>query len=452
LPVFGQPLWYLGLDLGSCGIRAVLCEQRSRQIHPLQWRDSHGELSPELPLAFRWSLQAETPGNLRPVLPPPASLALDLHSQVELEVDRFKAYLQHMPPLDSTAAELKLQGQPWVEGGEDLPPQRRQPRISLDVSPQLLTSGLSALFRRLSPDFLAQFPGLCQSPLLTTAEMPEIFSKLAGVILNCPSDASANYRSLLRQAVLDAQLVDLPSRIVFLEEAVAALFSHVPLPTGQILVVHGSYSRTELALLTLPQGATSIQGVMGFNWGQAALTQAIVGQLLYPLLPSAENDRSPLDTFNLPAIPTVSPDALQPTSALQQQVLHWKLRHSPLGDVFLQAAERLQATLQTQEQFTLRIGQQTHILQAQAWQTQIVQPYHHTLQQTLQTLLQRSQLPATAIDYILGTGSLGHQAWVLQGLRSLCPTATILETPSESIEQVAVGLAQFPLQGNATVP
>lgn len=465
LPVFGQPLWYLGLDIGSCGVRAVLCEQRRRQCYPLQWLDDRGGLVSELPLAFRWSLEPGQPQGIMPVLAAPDAVAGFLVSVQALEVDRFKAYL--LDPIDQpstlqrgTEFSSALQVQPWEQVETSFPQQRRLPRLRLGGTPDTdqplgaeLAEGLVELLHRLSPDFLEAFPGLCQHPLLTTEEIPQILRQLTGVIVNCPSDAPASYRSLLREAVLQAKLVDLPSRIVFLEESIASLLGHAPLPSGQILVVHGSYSRTELSLLSVPQGSTAAQGILGFNWGQIALTQAIVGQLLYPLLPHDSSDRSPLDTFHLPEIPPFlipSEGGIPVASLRYHQTLQWRLQQSPLGNILLQAADRLQNTLQHQEQFTLRIGQQTHILAAQAWQTEIVQPYHRTLQQTLQTLLQRAQLGTNSIDYLLGTGSLGKQPWILQGLQSLCPQAKVLETESADLTQVALGLAQFPLYGATT--
>lgn len=453
LPVFGQPLWYLGLDVGSCGVRAALCEQRRRQCYPLQWLNDRGELVSELPLAFRWRL--EPTQRLMPVVAPPSSMVSYLASVQELEVDRFKAFL-----LDATGqltpSNIALQVQPWAEAEGSFPQQRRLPRLGLEVTPEIsshLATGLAAIFQRLSPEFLEAFPGLCQHPLLTTEEMPQILRQLTGVILNCPGDAPASYRSLLREAVLQSHLVDLPSRVVFLEDSMAALFSHAPLPNGQILVVHGSHSRTELALLSLPQGSTAAQGILGFNGGQMALTQAIVRELLYPLLP--QSDRSPLATFHLPEIPqflTSNPENSLPIGNLRyHQSLQWHLQQSPLGHILLQAAECLQATLQEQEQFTLRIGQQNHILSAQQWQTQIVQPYHRNLQHTLQTLLHRAQLGPQSIEYLLGTGTLGTQPWVLQGLQALCPQAKVIEVGAEDRSQVALGLAQFPVYGATTV-
>jgi hypothetical protein len=385
-----------------------------------------------------------------PVVLSPRSVASYLATVRELEVDRFKAFLLD-PTVQGTPSDHPLQVQPWGEAG-------RLPRFALEVTSETvahLGTGLGAILQRLSPDFLEAFPGRCQHPLLTTEEMPQILRQLTGVILSCPGDASASYRSLLREAVLQARLVDVPSRIVFLEDCIAALFSHAPLPTGQILVLHGSYSRTELALLSLPQGSTAAQGILGFNGGQMALTQAIIGQLLYPLFP--QSDRSPLATFHLPAIPDLlnssesPPDNPETIGSLRyHQSLQWHLQQSPLGNILLQAADRLQATLQEQEQFTLRIGQQNHILSAQQWQTQIVQPYHRKLQHTLQTLLHRAQLGPQSIDYILGTGTLGSQPWVLQGLQARCPQAKVIEAGLEDRSQVALGLAQFPVYGVTT--
>jgi len=444
--------------VGSCGVRAVLCEQRRRQCYPLQWLNDRGELVSELPLAFRWQVEPPLSQGLMPVVAAPREVASYLTSVQELEVDRFKAFLLD-PTLQGSDSTMPLQVQLWGELG-------RLPRFGLGVTPNItaqLAAGLGAIFQRLSPDFLEAFPGRCQHPLLTTEEVPQILRQLTGVILSCPANAPVSYRSVLRDGVLQSRLVDLPSRVVFLEDSIAALFSHAPLPSGQILVIHGSYSRTELALLSLPQGSTAAQGILGFNGGQMALTQAIIGQLLYPLLP--QSDRSPLETFHLPEIPDFlnlsEPLESSPPGTIgsvdshpslhYHQHLQWHLQQSPLGNILLQAAERLQGALQQQEQFTLRIGQQNHILSAQQWQTQIVQPYHHKLHHTLQTLLHRTQLSTQSIDYILGTGRLGCQPWVLQGLQSRCPQAKIIETGAEEPSQLALGLAQFPVYGIPTV-
>jgi len=306
-------------------------------------------------------------------------------------------------------------------------------------------------------------PLVCYAENLSTEEVAQALGNLAGVILSCSWSASESDRLCLREAVLQTSWGAESAQVYFLPESIASLLAAFP-PGGNLsdwvkdgsiegatLVIQGSDRDTELALTAIPgnlsQPVTFDQfWLTGLNYGQNDLTQDVIRHLLYPLLPPDMTDRFPLENFE---------ESSLGENRLSRQRYQAQLSRSPLGGILLEAADRLQMTLQTQPQFTLRIGKQTHILYEQELQIHVLRPYQYQLVCAIEELLHHSEIDATEIKQVLWTGNFGFRDFYIPWLQQQFPQALILtDNADQSLDsafpdRIALGLATLPFYPSA---
>ena len=307
-----------------------------------------------------------------------------------------------------------------------------EPLGEFPLSPQV------SLAEALSP--LLQTP-VCSGHTLSAPELEQALSHLTGVIVSYSGLNSPEDRQVLEEAILANQWVKEPAQIYFLAESIAALLA-ILRPTGTVnladfpgatLVIHATDWGTELALTTVqtdgqdtdPHLSFEQFWLSGFNYGQQALTQDVIRQLLYPLLPPEMMEHPP----------------------------------SSLGQLLIEPADRLQTVLQTQAQFTLRIGSQNHILQQVDLYRQVLLPYQSRLTQAIDTILTDSGIAAQDIQTIVCTGSLSDRYARFPWLQRKFPQVQILpqafHTPKNTLgniaeyDRIALGLASLPFYPSA---
>lgn len=323
--------WYLGLDLGTTGISAVLLRYPTGALYPVYWlelppaseRDSRSihesgaahfpygnrraaRKTFRLPVQVQLSAEDATPQNTAPIAIAPLSASLGqprTQQPHRLTLSHLKPYLQVGVPYYSTET---LQWEPVARWSDTqaLPLSLFQQALrTLVVSLAFSTGGYA-------PDeFAAAAPLLtCGAVDLEEAQFQLALRQLAGVIVSYPANWSDTYSFNLREAILSARLVSRADQIFLLEEAIATLLSGLPSPDarplrlsptpaqpadlysgnwqGGTLVLSAGATLTELALVTLPSQLQHLSPgdfvTRTLPYAGTALDQDILSQLIYP--------------------------------------------------------------------------------------------------------------------------------------------------------------------------
>ncbi|MDY7012714.1 MAG: hypothetical protein SVX43_03780 [Cyanobacteriota bacterium] len=440
-----ESLSYLGIDLGTTALRAVLLKMnpstrdRNPQDYPLYWQKSSAtddeERFWELPAVAYLEVVAPSSSTLSPLVGWEASARAQRREGVFLE--SLKSDLNVGIPYyarDLNRWEPKLQAS-------------RHWELSLDWVQRAVRMLLASLDPVGEGDYRVGAVGLSQSDLSAALK------RLSGAILSCPTSWSDAYRFNLREAVLAAGLVESSGQIFFVEEAIAALLGasrwqdepysgHYALPSGATLVLHGGATTTELALGILPESSEALSegdwARRGLPYGGRAIAEDLFYQLLYPQwLP----EQPFLAKLNLEVPQPGQPDRLKRDRARVQ------LLEFPGGRRWLETAERAWQILQRQDEFNARLGEQEWGVQRRAFQGAIVDPWLEQLNGELNALLGETGLiPEQIVRVFCSGGSVlalfdDLQAW----LGSKLPNATLVREPEcEETSWVASGLARLP--------
>lgn len=486
-------VWYLGLDLGTTGISAVLLDSSTGHRYPIYWLQAIPSNPKEwrsLPSQFPCDSSSETTFRLPTVIysgpatkqlfdsPIPSivvgSLASKLaNHQPGILLENFKPYLNSGIPY-------------YCSKRHEWEPILQLPNQQL-VSLYWIRRALQALLATLMPsstlpDSLITMgaQGL-ESEALATA-----LQQLEGVIFGCPAAWGDTYRFNLREAVLDAKFVHSPEQIFFLEDAIASLLailpsfgsrqenaldsgqrkydytdksnfsessSHVspsprpPIPpsslSGGTLVINLGATTTEIALVNLPDDLQELTysdfNLYSLPYAGNAIDLDIFCQLLYPQLSAEQQQQLALpDDFEWP-------QPGQPDTQKRDR-LTLLLQHSPFGQAFFKATSYIKVILQHKEQFTLALDNQPCTLTRRDLETKVVLPFIQHLNQNLRTLMIETGISEPGISQVFllgGTANVGLFAkWIQQRL----PNATLIQgvdLPEES--WVAAGLAMLPL-------
>jgi hypothetical protein len=440
-----ESLWYLGLDLGTTALRAVLLQMssapraRNPQPYPLYWWNSSGthrdERHWELPaVAYLNVVGASSPSTLSPLV----GLQACARSQCKEGVF-----------LDSLKPCLNL-GIPYYSRGL----RRWEPKLRAsshwELSLDWIQRAVGALLATLNPANEGNRVGAVG---LSENDLRAALKQLRGVILSCPTPSSEAYRFNLREAVLAAGLVETSGQIFWVEEAIAALLGasqwqdrpydgHYALPSGATLILHGGATTTELALGTLPEPSESLAygdlALRSLAYGGRAIAEDLFYQLLYPQW--------------LPEQPFLAKLNLEiPQPGQSDRIVRDRARSEllgfPGGRRWLETAERAWRILQRQEEFTAQLGQQKWGIQRQAFQRRIIAPWLEQLNRELNALLGQTGLtPAQVKRVFCSGGSIlalfdDVQTW----LRTKLPNATLIREPdSQETGWVVSGLARLP--------
>ena len=482
-------VWYLGIDLGTTGISAALLNRSTTEVYPLYW-SAHEQ--GETTLAKSLRLPAEV------YLPTPVQKSEgESQTNPNLYSAQLKPYLQIAIPYKSdrhrplsTASDTSEHTQKW------------EPVLQLNefstVPLVWIVRSLSKLFLTLKSDRTSTTPGLIA---LAVGIEPETFrniiNNIAGVICNCPSNWSEQYRFNIREALITSKLVEHPQQVFFVEEAIASLLSELDGANGEIvklntgnarpirseqpllgntLVINIGASATEMALVDLPENLQELAHsdfmLHGFTYAGKGIEQDIICQLLFPAKwreprTNTQNEDKTI-TSNpwhwQPSIPGLDqmrwhslgleeldlPRAGEP-DLVERTCLMQRLESSVLGQALLDAAIALRLILQHQESFTLELADQRWVLQRRDLESQVFVPFVRRLNRELNRLLVARGIPTEAINQAILTGGVASIGAVSRWLRQKLPNAKIIqdlylgENGTPNCSRVAYGLTMLPL-------
>ncbi|WP_427161634.1 hypothetical protein ACQFX9_08800 [Aliinostoc sp. HNIBRCY26] len=477
-------VWYLGIDLGTTGISATLLNRSTGVVYPICWSAEQQPGTKTFQQSFR--LPAEV------YLPNASAPPIQSHGENQGSHLKNHLYSAQLKPYLQVAIPYKNDQQKW------------QPVLQFNefsAGPLIwVVRSLSKLLLTLKADRDSTTQGLIATAVgLDDTTFHQIVSQIAGVICNCPSTWSEQYRFNVREALLTSRLVQHPQQVFFIEEAIASLLSvlngangetvqfstykgltpvqsHDGVMMGNTLVINIGATATEMGLVDVPENIQPLTHndfmVHGFAYAGKGIEQDIICQLLlppkyrqsrwqnpedrqqthhsasqwqsaFPNLDGVEWQSLNLDDLELPRVG--EPDT-QARILLQQH-----LESSLLGQAVLDAALALKLILQRQETFSFELADQKWTLQRRDLETQVFVPFVRRLNRELNKLLVARGIPTEAINQAILTGGVANLAVVNRWLRQKLPNARIIqdaylgENGIPNCSRVAYGLALLPL-------
>ena len=483
-PTARDQAWYLGLDIGTTGLSAVLFNSTTGQLHPIYWTQGAAPVGDRtgsetlrqryfrLPMAVYQIAQAEGSERLVPV-------------GVELETVLPEiSVLQGVEPTVSGTAHYLLRDfkpflklgipyhDPDLDGGMPILQWSDQQQIPLESLQQGLQTLLSTLG---STTPLSSSTSLTSGAVdLSPATLLTALQVLQGVMVSYPANWPDTYSFNLREAILANQFVADPAQIFFMEDAIAAFLSALPDPNspdanplevvhnrlpntvqpGITLVLSAGASLTEFGLVDLPEALHELMyqdfALRSFPYAGHAIDQDIVCALLYPK--GNERLQQPADE---PALPASGRSqawdwqlAFQDTAsaawnalgldqlelprrgeldANQRTLLRQRLNSTILGRSLLEAARHLKRMLQHQEQFTIALANRVWTITRQELESQILYPYIQQLNNQLNILLSQTGVPSQGVRQVICTGGTASFPVMARWLRQKLPNATIIQ-------------------------
>ncbi|MGC9524255.1 MAG: hypothetical protein ACP5D7_01805 [Limnospira sp.] len=376
--------WYLGLDVGSTGLAASLLLPATRKVYPIYWvSDGEENRQFRLPDRVNWHPQGT-------------------HEAVVL--DRFKPHLCRAIPHHFGASQTPY---PLLQ----ISPDRTLFLGRFRQALQLLISTLNPRFAGVelsleSGETLSLPHSLtCGAIGLEPDAFKNALDRLAGVIVGGPANASHAYHFNVREAILEAGLVENPGQILTVEDAIATRLapSDDPPPEGLTLMINSGAKTTELMLVDFAENIAIGESVA---YGGDDLNLDIICQLIPQDLIAGDNPnfRSPL--FNL--------------------------------------IENNKNILRQGKNLTLPLkGTEIKLTQAD-FNRRVLQPFIRTLNQELNQLMSRVGTSPVAVKRAICWGGNGSWSALTQWLRQKLPSAAVMQTPHPG-ESVASGLARVKL-------
>jgi hypothetical protein len=461
------PVWFLGLDVGTTGLSAVLLERRNGQVYPLYWIDNaiSGVTADKffrLPTLASVGQTAAGSGFRVQSL---GASALTVSWGEGDAAESGTVLLKALKPY------LKL-GIPFA--AEGMAPQPQIQWSDSDRLPlQAFQNSLQALLATLPQGLTAAAPFTVGAVGLETADLALALGQLQGVVVSYPANWPDTYTFNLREAVLGAGLAANPDDIYFVEDAIAAVLSGLPDPatplpegngqplqqqtlyacpwTGGTVVISAGATVTEVGIVNLPRhlGDLSYSNFALYSMGYAgdAIDLDIVCHLLHP----AEGRQSRLtegygrsaETGGWgwqAALPELEgahwadlqldncefPRPAEPDLAHRQR-LYQRLESSLLGQSVLEAARHLKIILQHQPQFELELADQRWVVRSKDLEDRIILPYIQRINGHLNRLLSEAALTTQAVNQVICTGGSASLPKLARWLRQKFPNATIVQ-------------------------
>ncbi len=332
---------------------------------------------------------------------------------------------------------------PWTLRGLQLAiPHGRSPQL---IYTQHHTVDLETVRSQLTLPFAALRNRLSQSA-------PEREDALQGVILTMPPQRFDAYCFNLREVVLQADLVQSPDQIFFVEAAIAPLLVSLQSPAlpssaqpqlsspGKTLVLHTHSAATDLGILDLSSGwerQTSVTRYFpSFAYGEQAIAQDILGQMFYSTL-----DHPDLSTAELP-VPG------QPDGIIRDR-LQQRLQSTALGQNLLSLAVQLQQTFSQGGTLEFQLQGETRTLVPDDFHRAVLVHYLRRLHQELDAALRRMDWTAGDIQQVVCSGKLAEMGAIAHWLRRKFPRAEVICLEKDRPEtSLAAGLACLPLYPN----
>ncbi|MEM0979082.1 MAG: hypothetical protein AAGH78_02300, partial [Cyanobacteria bacterium P01_H01_bin.58] len=285
--------WFLGIDLGTSGLSAVLMNRVAGAAYPLYWVDSRlgqgNEATFRLPAIATLAPQVSLDGTTWEL----AAVGTTVTAASTPQTDQL--LLNALKPL------LKI-GLPYQTPEEKWAPLVQWTTQQTVPLQQVLTS-VQALLSQVRQASDAEVE--LGAAGLEGAALHRAFGALQGVIVGHPTQWADTYCLNLREAILAARIVAEPSQIFFVEEAIAAILSGLSDPSepaadpgkttqtlyqsgwqGGTVVISAGGACTEVGMVDLPHPLDTLErddfALRNFAYGGDALDLDIICQLLLP--------------------------------------------------------------------------------------------------------------------------------------------------------------------------
>lgn len=475
-----QAAWFLGLDLGSTGLSAVLMNRTDGQVHPIYWYESSDPATKRFRLPSVAWLTADH--QVSAVGTAAWNEASQPQQSAEAAASGFA--LRQLKPLLKVGvphkATVAASEEPLIQWTE----QRSLPLVAVQSAMEKLLSSLVDPRQYGQPQ--------CDAVGLAAEQLQAVLASLHGVIVGYPINWPDTYSFNLREVLLSVRLVDRPEQIFFVEDAIAAVLSGLPDPQtgaadpgsqshqsslyncnwqGGTAIISAGAAQSEIALVDLPTRLNNLSHaafkLRSFAYAGNSLDQDIICQLLHP--PEANQimaaslaeagdaqdwcwradlpDWTDPDWQNLGLNELTLPQPGESDIANRHR-LQRRLESSPLGQSLLEAAHYLKLVLQHQPQCQLDLGNQRWLVRRRELESRIFLPYIQRINRHLNGLLSQQGLSAQAIKQVICTGGSASLAAVARWLRQKFPNATIIQDTytgsfPNSCSRIAYGLVNL---------
>jgi hypothetical protein len=445
--------WYLGLNLGLSSITAVLFQVEQQQWVPLTWakidENTVTPIASQLPAVGYFVSDQLADDSVTPI-----ALAYDALDSATFAAELaltgvnafpsgvllhpIKPYLNMVVPYPTGSGKHC----PMIQWSD-------QQTLSLHQVRQTLVQLFSTLrgTATVAPSLDVTADGF--SP----RDLHQIMEHLAGVVIGIPVGWSEAYRFNLREAVLASWLVQQPSQVMMVDEAIAIVlgqlyqssypgssFANASFATqGGTLVLNAHANQTDLTLVDLPSDFHALSQEDFFQrslaYGLVAFHQDVLCQLLYPHAKGWEILQ--LGELDLP-LPG-EPDQVA-RYRLQQ-----RLESSILGKQVLEAVRQTSLTLYQEDSATLTVDQTTWTVNQRDLHHRVLLPYLQQLNRELNLLLTQAGMTAEMVTQVMTIAELVEIPAIAHWLRQKLPNATIAIAPPLALAQ---GLAVLPCYPN----
>jgi|GEM_PF-6960208 len=437
--------WYLGIDLGTIGISAVLLNSQNGREYPIYWCEKKLNITEE-----KISNKSQIVPSF--ILPTTQILTATNYSLEErkattaIGIENLKVYLNF--------AIIYYQDQ-VIESD----------REATTINYQDIQQALEELFSIFCKSNKRKNEKLELGAVgLSAIKLEAALAELQGVIISCPALWSDTYRFNIREAIIRAKLVKESAKIFFLPEAIALLLSRIPIsyfdlgetleekrkngkqfPLRQqpilTLIISPGATTTELALVDLPPNWQNLThnnfSLWSFAYGDNALEQDIFSQIIYPQWLLKLN----------PSLPNIEIEFPLPgdSDLLRRDYLNWRLQNSSIGINLKKVAKLVKEVFPKKSELTLKLGRQELHFKRQDLEEKIIIPMIENLNQELDKLLTQRGKSAKMIEQIIlnGTTTITLSPTLISWLQGKFPQATLIQ--ENNIHQVAAGLARLPL-------
>ncbi len=482
-------VWYLGIDLGTTGLSAVLFNFGTRDLHPIYWKTVNERGSTEYSAQNpSTAYSGMIPGSDVGQLPAPSIAVGFLASS--LAGDRSGVFIQKLKPY------LKMgipYHSPRANNWEPVLQWSSQQPVTLYWLRRALETLLVTLKPSLDPAISAS--GSVSLPVSAAGLDAKTFQAalltLNGVIMGSPAFWGDTYRFNLREAVLGSGLVKHPEQIFFIEDAIATVLaelsdfrldstgehpefsktaqqpdhpkSQIPNPnlnnlksfgsaarqqrgssganaiknqklnSGSTVVVNAGATTTELAVVDLPHDLQDLSHsdfmLRSFPYGGSYLDQDIICQM-FLRQGDGEQQAGAVSQPLLAHLCSIDTDfklplPSEPALAARYR-LQQQLHNTPLGVALLEAAQKIKQILQHQDEFILELGPQKCVCTAKDLDNRVVLPFVQRLNQELNTLLSQTKLAGQEICQVICAGRTSALGRVRKWLQQKFPNATFI--------------------------
>ena len=470
-PTDGEPAsWFLGIDLGTTGLSAVLINRLGEQVYPLYWDNGDratSEASREtgseadeaqyglfrLPVVLQIADDQTSDSQTQPI----AAVGLDALSS--------KQSLRTVKPLLKVGIPFGTSQNSTNEGNMPANGPFVQWSDHQALPLQSIQDGLVRVLSTLSPKTLG-----CRAINLKQSALRRILGSLESVAVGYPNNWPDTYSFNIREAVLSAGIVSRPDQIFFVEEAIAALLSALPDPQAEMdeadmqqpslynckweggtVIISAGATLTEAGVVNLPAELDQLIyrdfALRSFTYAGDSLDQDIICQLLHvPAKQAAEPSTSTgweslgLDQLQLPQAGEAD--------RIKRHRLRQRLNDSQLGREVVAAARDLKMVLQEETQCELTLAGQSWVVKRKDLETKVFIPYIQRVNRQIHSLLNQKGLSTQAVKQVICTGGSAALGAIARWLRQKFPNATIIQDTysgeySNSCSRVAYGLANL---------